>query len=47
MKILYKVCQNMTLLFSNVMGLVREVQFLDNQVTRIVTNLTRMPQVDL
>lgn len=47
MKALYRVCQNMTLLFSNVNGRVGPVQFLDNLVTHIITTIIEMPQVDL
>lgn len=44
MKALYRVCQNTTLVFSNVMGPVETVQFLGNPVTHIVTTVSGMPQ---
>lgn len=44
MSALYRVCLNTTFVFSNVLGPVEPVQFLDNPVTHIVTTVSGMPQ---
>lgn len=44
MSALYRVCLNTTFVFSNVLGPVEPIQFLDNPVTHIVTTVSGMPQ---